>query len=94
MTGIFESVIDSLYGIIGNYGWTVVLFTLLVRLVLLPLDFKSRKSMRAMSKVQPKVQELQKKYANDKEKLNQKTMELYKKEKVKVNSIRQNVLLI
>jgi len=57
-------------------------FTLLIRLVLLPLDIKSKKSMRAMTKIQPKVQALQKKYANDKEKLNQKTMELYRKEHV------------
>ncbi len=82
MTGIFESILNWIYSLIGNYGWSVIVFTLLVRLVLLPLDFKSRKSMRAMSKVQPKLQALQKKYANDRDKLNQKTMELYKKEKV------------
>ena len=82
MTGIFESILNFIYNIIGNYGASVIIFTLLVRLLLLPLDFKSRKSMRAMTRVQPKVQALQKKYANDKEKLNQKTMELYKKEKV------------
>ena len=82
MTGIFESVLNFIYGLIGNYGASVVVFTLLVRLVLLPLDFKSRKSMRAMTKVQPKVQALQKKYANDKEKLNQKMAELYRREGV------------
>lgn len=82
MTGIFESILNWIYSLIGNYGWSVIVFTLLVRLVLLPLDFKSRKSMRAMTKVQPKLQALQKKYANDRDKLNQKTMELYKKEKV------------
>jgi len=82
MTGIFESILNGIYNLIGNYGWSVIIFTLLVRLVLLPLDFKSRKGMRAMTKVQPKVQALQEKYKNDQEKLNQKTMELYKKEKV------------
>ena len=82
MTGIFESILNGIYDLIGNYGWSVIIFTLLVRLILLPLDFKSRKGMRAMSKVQPKVQALQEKYKNDQEKLNQKTMELYKKEKV------------
>ena len=71
MTSIFESVLNGIYSFVGNYGWSVVIFTLLVRLVLLPLDVKSRKSMRAMSKVQPKAMELQKKYANDKDKLNQ-----------------------
>lgn len=82
MTGFFESLIQGIYGFVGNYGVAIILFTLLIRLVLLPLDIKSKRSMRAMSKVQPKMQELQKKYAKDKEKLNQKMSELYKKERV------------
>lgn len=82
MTSIFMNFLNWIYSWVGNYGWSVVVFTLLVRLVLLPLDIRSKKGMRAMSKIQPKVQALQKKYANDKDKLNQKTMELYKKEHV------------
>ncbi len=82
MSGLFQSVLEWIYGWIGNYGWSVVVFTVLVRLVLLPLDIKSKKSMRAMTKVQPKVAALQKKYANDKEKLNLKLNELYRKEHV------------
>lgn len=82
MTGLFESLINGIYSFVGNYGVAIVLLTLLVRLVLLPLDVKSRKSMRAMNRVQPKMQELQKKYAKDKDKLNQKMSELYKKEHV------------
>ena len=82
MSGWFQSILQWIYSWLGNYGWSVVVFTLLVRMVLLPLDIKSKKSMRAMSKIQPKVQALQKKYANDKEKLNVKMNELYKKEHV------------
>lgn len=82
MSGFFQSVLEWIYTWIGNYGWSVVVFTLVIRLVLLPLDIKSKKGMRAMTKVQPKVQALQKKYANDKEKLNLKLNELYKKEHV------------
>ena len=82
MTNLFVNVLNWIYSWLGNYGWSVVMFTLLIRLVLLPLDIKSKKSMRAISKIQPKMQALQKKYANDKEKLNQKTMELYRKEHV------------
>ena len=67
---------------VGNWGWAMVVFTIMVRLVLTPLDIKSRMSMRKTSKLQPQMQALQKKYANDKEKLNQKTAELYKKEHV------------
>ena len=82
MTAFFIKLLNWIYSVVGNYGWSIVLFTLLIRMVLLPLDIKSKKSMRAMTKIQPKVQALQKKYANDKEKLNQKTMELYRKEHV------------
>ena len=82
MTGYFVALLTWINNLVGNYGWSIVVFTLLIRLVLLPLDIKSKKSMRAMTAIQPKVQALQKKYANDKEKLNQKTMELYRKEHV------------
>ena len=66
----------------GSWGWAMVVFTILIRLVLTPLDFKSRAGMRKTTQLQPKLAEIQKKYANDKEKLNQKTAELYKKEGV------------
>ena len=82
MTGFFINLLNWINNLVGNYGWSIVLFTLVIRIVLLPLDIKSKKSMRAISKIQPKLQALQKKYANDKEKLNQKTMELYRKEHV------------
>ena len=82
----FMNALNWIYSWVGNYGWAVVIFTLLIRLLLMPLDIKSRKSMRAMNKIQPKMQALQKKYANDKDKLNQKTMELYKKEHVSPTS--------
>ena len=82
MSGFFQSILEWIFSWVGNYGWAVVIFTLLIRLVLLPLDIKSKKSMRAMQKVQPKVLALQKKYANDKDKLNLKLNELYRKEHV------------
>ena len=67
---------------VGSWGIAMIVFTVLVRLVLSPLDFKSRVSMRKTTKLQPQLQALQKKYANDREKLNAKTAELYKKAKV------------
>lgn len=66
----------------NNYGWTIVVFTVLIRLVLMPLDYKSRKGMRKMTALSAKQAELQRKYGNDKEKLNRKLGELYKKEGV------------
>ncbi len=82
MNDFLINVIHWLYSWTGNYGWAMVVFTVFIRLVLLPFDFKSRVSMRKMSKLQPKVAELQKKYGKDPQKLNQKTSELYKKERV------------
>ena len=76
------TVLNSIDSIVNNYGWSIVVFTLLIKVVLFPLDFKSRKSMRRMSSLQPQIAKLQKKYANDKDKLNQKTAELYRKEHI------------
>ena len=80
MNELLKSVLDGIYGIIGSYGLSVVLFTLLIKCCLLPLDYKSRKGMRKMSALAPKQAELQKKYGHDQEKLNRKMQELYKKE--------------
>ena len=85
MGGISEFLYNILSWInswVGSWGWAMVVFTIMVRLVLTPLDFKSRVSMRKTQKLAPQQQALQKKYANDKEKLNQKMSELYKKEHV------------
>ncbi len=78
-----QVLIDILHWIqswVGSWGWAMVVFTIMIRLVMTPLDLRSRTGMRRTQKLQPKLAELQKKYANDKEKLNQKTAELYKKE--------------
>ena len=82
MNDFLLGILKWINGWVGSYGWAMVVFTILIRLVLTPLDIKSRVSMRKTSKLQPQMQALQKKYANDKEKLNQKTAELYRKEKI------------
>lgn len=79
MTQLFINILNWVQSFVGNYGWSVIVFTLLIKLCLLPLDYKSRRSMRAMSLLNPKLEELKKRYANDQEKLNKKTQELYKK---------------
>ena len=76
------SILNGIFSVVHNYGWTIVVFTVLIRLVLMPLDYKSRKSMRKMSTISAQTTALQKKYANDKDKLNRKMSELYKKEGV------------
>lgn len=86
INSVFVDILNWIHSWVGNYGWSVVVFTIFIKLLVLPLEIKSRKGMRAMNRVQPQLQALQKKYANDKDKLNQKTMELYKKENVSMTA--------
>ena len=74
------NVLVGINSVIGNYGVAIIVFTLLVRLICLPFDYRSRKGMRKMSAIQPKLNELQRKYANDKQKFQQKQAELMRKE--------------
>ena len=82
MSEFLANILTGINSFIGNYGISMILFTLIVKALLLPLEYKSRKGMRGMSKVQPEMKKLQTKYANDKEKLNQKMAELYRREGV------------
>ena len=73
--------LDLLYGFIGNYGISIIIFTVFVKLCLYPLYIKQTKSTAMMSEMQPKIKALQNKYGNDQETLNIKMQELYKEEK-------------
>lgn len=81
MTTIFAGILQKLYSLIGNYGITLIVFTILIKLVLFPLSISQRKGMEANKRLQPKMAELQKKYGKDKNTYNTKVMELYKEEK-------------
>jgi len=76
---ILGEILRFIYNFTNNFGWAIVVFTILVRLCMLPLTIKQQKSMDNMNKVQPELAKLQKKYANDKDKLNEETMKLYQK---------------
>ena len=80
--GIFEKILISIYGMTGSFGLSIILLTILIKIVLLPFTLKQDKSMKEMKKLQPKIDDLKKKYSNDPQLLNQKTMELYKEHKV------------
>ena len=82
MYEFFQSILVAINNVIHQWGWSVVVFTLLIRCIILPFDYKSRVSMRKTQKIQPELNKLQKKYANDKDKLNLKMSELYKKEHI------------
>lgn len=70
------------YGIINNYGIAIILLTIFVKLLLHPINVKSLKSMKAMQQLQPQIKLLQEKFKNDKQRLNQETMQLFRSHKV------------
>ena len=74
------SLMKAIYGIIGNWGWTIVIVTILVKLVLFPLSYKSMVSMNKLKKLAPKIKQIQERYKDDKQKMSAKMMELYQKE--------------
>ncbi len=76
------SLLRLLYGVTGNYGIAIILLTVLVKLVFFPLSNKSFKSMSAMKKLQPQMERLREQYKEDRQKLNQEMMELYKRYEV------------
>lgn len=69
-----------IFNLVGNYGVSLIILTVLVKLILYPLYFKQIKSTSSMSSIQPKMKALQEKYANDREKLNEEMSKLYKDE--------------
>ena len=76
------SLLRLLYTVTGNYGIAIILLTVLVKLVFFPLSNKSFKSMSAMKKLQPQMERLREQYKDDRQKLNQEMMELYKRYEV------------
>lgn len=73
-------ILGFIYSFVDNYGWALVIFTILVKIILLPLTLKQQKATIKMQQVQPKLKELQEKYSSDadKQKLSEETMKLYK----------------
>ena len=67
---------------VGNFGISIIIVTIIIKILLLPLTLKQDKSMKEMKKLQPELEKIKEKYANDKQMLNIKTMELYKEHKV------------
>lgn len=78
----FGWLIYQIYSLVGNYGLTIILFTVLFKVILLPLNLKQTRSMKETQAIQPEIKKLQAKYKNNPEKLNQETMKLYKLYKV------------
>ncbi len=79
---LFGYLLSFLYGIVNNYGFAIILFTLIIKLLLLPLSIKQQRTMKKSAKMQEKMKVIQFKYKNDPEKMNQEIMNLYKTEKM------------
>lgn len=79
---IFGYLLKFLYDLVNNYGLAIILFTVIIKLLLLPLSIKQQKTMKKSAKLQEKVKVIQFKYKNDPEKMNQQVMDLYKNEKM------------
>ena len=77
---IFGYFLNFLYTYLGNYGLAIIIFSIIVKLVLLPMTIKQQKTMKKTAKIQEKLKEIQNKYKNDPQKLNQETIDLYKRE--------------
>ena len=75
----FGLILLSLYNFVHNYGFAVILFALIVKLCCVPLAIKGKKSMLAMTALNAEMQQLQKKYANNRVKLNEEMQKLYEK---------------
>ncbi len=76
---ILSYIISPIYSFVQNYGLAVILFTVIVKIILLPLGIKQQKTTVKTKQIRPELEKIQAKYKNDKEKLNEETMKLYQK---------------
>lgn len=81
--GVWEKIIMAFHNGIHNYAWAIIVFTIVLKIILLPLDFLNKyvtaKNAKVQKTIQPELEKIQKQYGNNKQIINQKTMELYKK---------------
>lgn len=70
------------HGFLGNWGWSIIVVTLIIKAIFYPLTAKSSRSMAAMKKIQPRIKLIQERHKDDRQALSKATMELYKREKI------------
>ena len=96
---IFGYLLNIINNFVGNYGLAIILFTVIIKILMIPLSIKQQRMMKKNTKIQEEVKVLQFKYKNDPEKLNKEMMDLYKKENMSplsgcFSTIIQFILLI
>lgn len=99
IANLFGYLLNFLYNAFNNYGIAIIVFSVILRIILIPVTISQQKSMRKNEKMQEKMKEIQRKYKNNPEKLNQETIDLYKREKMNpfsgcLSSILQIVIII
>ena len=75
---MFGYLLQWMYNLVNNYGLAIILFTVTIKIILIPLSIKQQKSMKKSAELQDKMKVIQFKYKNDQEKMNQEIMSLYK----------------
>ena len=86
IASVFGYLMNFIFGIVGNYGWAIIIFTILIKIALLPFSIKQQKSLKDAQEIQPLIQELQKKYANDQQKFMQEYQKLLKEKNMSTMS--------
>ena len=79
---LFGYLLNVLYELFNNYGIAIIVFSVILRIILIPITIKQQKTMKKSAELQEEMKEISKKYKNNPEKLNQETIELYKREKM------------
>ncbi len=99
LASLFGYLLNFIYDLVNNYGLAIIIFTIIIKLLMLPISIKQQKTMKKSVKIQEKVRQLQFKYKNNPEQLNKATIELYKSEKMSpfsgcLSAILQIVILL
>ena len=99
LASLFGYLLNFIYDLVNNYGLAIIIFTIIIKLLMLPISIKQQKTMKKSVKIQEKVRQLQFKYKNNPEQLNKATIELYKSENMSpfsgcLSAILQIVILL
>lgn len=82
ISSLFGYLLNALYSVFNNYGIAIIVFSIILRIILIPITIKQQKSLKKSAQLQEEMKEIQRKYKNNPEKLNQETIDLYKREKM------------
>ena len=99
LANIFGYVLNFIYNLVQNYGLAIIIFTILLKVLMLPISINQQKTMKKSAKLQVKVKEIQEKYSNDQVRQSQELMDLYKRENMSpfsgcLSSIFQFIIII